>query len=207
MIVFSRFRDGLYLTEASLADPARAGIAFLFNDATRSDPAYTLSAESWADPAQQGFFASFLPASDRDWTGFAAALRNSFGGVQDAQIGWFAESGGTVTAVSLVAIDHSAAPRLSGAVSLGFRNITLSLQAGPFLPSPVAFDDASNTFLFANANGNALTLEVKPVSGGAVSFPSGSTALAIPMADGTDPLAGCVAADFVFAVSDLLRAL
>ncbi|HTI03459.1 MAG TPA: hypothetical protein VL752_21140, partial [Acidisoma sp.] len=205
MIAFSRFRDGLYLTAPSLADPSRAGIAFLFKDAARGDPTYTLSAESWADPAQQGFFASFVPSATRDWTSFAASLRSSFGNQQDAQIGWFAESGATVTAVSLIAIDHSATPKLSGAVSLGFRNITLSLQAGPFLPATVAFDDASNAFLFANANGNALTLEVQPVSGGAVSFPSGSAALALPMADGTDPQAGCVAADFALAVSDLAQ--
>lgn len=203
MIAFARFRDGLYLTEASLADPSRAGIVFLFKDTTRNDPTYTLSAESWADPAQQGFFASFLPASHRDWTSFAAALRGSFAGTQNAQIGWFAESAGAVTAVSLIAIDHSAAPKLSGAISLGFRNITLSLQAGPFLPAPITFDDSSNAFLVANANGNALTLEVQPVSGAAVSFSSSSPALTLPMADGTDPQAGCVAADFAFAVADL----
>lgn len=203
MITFSKFRDGLYLTEAALSTPEAASIAFLFQDATRDDPSYTLSAESWLAAEDQGFYACFTPSATRDWTSFAQALRTGFATTQNAQIGWFAEDGQSITPVTLIAVDRTATPKLGTSFSLPFRNITLSLQAGPFLPAPITFDDASNAFRLTNTNQSALVLDVQPVSGGAVSFASSSPALALPMADGGDPLAGCVTADFAFGVTDL----
>jgi hypothetical protein len=87
MIAFKRDSSGLYLADL----PEDARVAFLFQDASRIDPSFDLSASSWVDPGSLGFIAFFLPSGTRDWASFAAGIRSAFEASAGTQIGWFPE--------------------------------------------------------------------------------------------------------------------
>lgn len=87
MIAFKRDTSGLYLADT----PANARVAFLFQDQSRADPTFDLTAQNWVDPGQLGYIAFFVPSATRDWTAFEAGVRKAFAANTGTQIGWFHE--------------------------------------------------------------------------------------------------------------------
>jgi len=189
MLTFQNFKGGLYLLATDVAHPGQARVGFLFRDASRTDPTFQLSAQSWADPNAQGYFAFFVPSSTRDWDSFAQAVRTSFSGTYNAQFGWFSESGGTVTAAQLIAINHDnpSEPLLQATFPLTFRNVALQVNAFPFLPSAnpvISFDDATNAFLFSiptTGPSPAVTLVANPPLSSQQTFKATSQNLVLPL--------------------------
>jgi hypothetical protein len=204
MLVFRLLRDGLYLAEGDISDPSKARVAFLFQDAGRTDPSFTLSQATWLDPNSQGYFAFFVPKANRDWKAFAVAVRNAFTGTQDAQLGWFAESGASVSAVTLISVTRSDPqnPVVSQGFSLTFNNVALQVS-NPFSPSPIAYDDPSNSFRIENPSQQNIQLTAQPPGQPTQSYQSPSDNLVLPMDDTQNVHAASVSADFPFSVIDL----
>ncbi|WP_420130415.1 hypothetical protein [Longimicrobium sp.] len=196
MITFQLYQGGLYLTPAGIANPAQARVGFLFQDG-RTDPTYTLSATSWTDPAQQGYFAFFTPSATRDWTAFAGAVRNAFTANQGTQFGWFTGTGADAAAVSLVPVTDPGTPSpfvSPQGFTLGFNNITLGMSGLPFGPQPtISYDDGGNAFQIANPNQTVQLTALAP-GGGTGSFTSTSATLTLPMDDAAAHAGGLSAA-------------
>ncbi|HYW09012.1 MAG TPA: hypothetical protein VE913_18780, partial [Longimicrobium sp.] len=199
-MTFQRYENGLYLTQAGVADPTAARVGFLFQDATRTDPTFELSRATWTDAANQGYFAFFAPSATRDWRGFAAALRTQFAGNAPAQFGWFPESGAPT--LVMVASQGTPAPWVQSAFTLTFNNVTLVMQANPFAQPTIAFDDTGNAFQIANAGSSAIQLTAAAPNQSGQTFQSGSPFLTLAMDDG-GAHGGSVSADFAFATTDL----
>src|SRR5205085_1864975 len=147
MITFKPFQDGLYLTEADISDPSGARVGFMFLDAQRTDPTFTLSSAGWVSLNNTGFFVFFVPSSTRDWGAFATSVRTQFSGTTAAQFGWALESGNTVTVESFILVDWSnpQQPAVLTTVSLIFNNVTLQIQSNQFgTPTTISFDDTNN---------------------------------------------------------------
>ena len=175
MLTFKVFQKGLYLLDGEIGDPGQARVGFLFQDAGRTDPTFVLSAQSYTDPGQQGYFAFFPPSATRGWDSFAAAVRDLFQATSGAQIGWFDDAAGTVTAPTLVLVGGQGtnAPKVAQPFSLQLNNLTLQVNTNPFLPSgnpPVAFDDASNQFYRLVKRRRAQKLDRIICRNGAVGF-------------------------------------
>ncbi|APR75953.1 Hypothetical protein A7982_01300 [Minicystis rosea] len=210
MITFQLFKDGLYLPQTSIGDPGSACLAFLFQDAARRDPTYTLSQASWTSPTDQGYFAFFVPSATRDWSAFAAAVRALFQGTPSAQLGWFVEDGGGVTPASLILVANqgTASPSVQQPFQLAFRTLALNVATNPFLPSSnpvIAFDDTANTFGITNTDVGgtpAVRLTAQPPLGTQQTYYSSSPSLLLPMAGSQ---AGTVNAGFALANADLAQ--
>ncbi len=204
MINFKLFKSGLYL---SSADPSKACVAFLFQDAGRTDPTFQLSQATWTDPSQQGYFAFFVPSATRDWDAFASAVRGLFQGTPSAQFGWFQESGPKVTANTLVLTggQGTSSPFVSQSYTLVFNSITLAVTASPIpsLRPNISFDDGSNSFVFNNATRNVQLTSAPPSQSQSNSFVPASDNMTLPMDDGTNVHAGSVNLPFQFATNDL----
>ena len=199
MINFKLFKNGLYL---SSADPSKACVAFLFQDAARTDPTFQLSQSTWTDPNQQGYFAFFVPSATRDWDAFATAVRGLFQGTQGAQFGWFQESGPNVTANTLVLTggQGTSSPFVSQSFTLVFNSITLAVTGSPIptLRPNISFDDGSNSFVFNNATRNTQLTSAPPSQSQSNSFAPVSDSTTLPMDDGTNVHAGSVNLPFQF---------
>lgn len=202
MITFKRFEGGLYLTEAGSADPASARVGFLFQDAGRTDPTFVLSAATY--PNCQGYFAFFVPSSTRDWASFASAVRTQFTNVAQAQFGWFADlPDNQIGPLTLILVANPESnPSVVSPFSLTFRNVALSVQATPFNPVLIGFDDAANAFNILNAGSNTLLLTVTPPGQGQKTFTSVSQNLIVPV-DDTTLQASCVNAAFQLTQNEL----
>ena len=207
MITFKLFQNGLYLSEAGISEPSKARVGFLFQDASRTDPTFELSQGTWTDPNQQGYVAFFVPSTTRDWAAFAATVRSLFTQTALSQFGWFAESGANVTAVTLVLVggQGTSAPFVQSPFSLQFNNITLTVQANPFVQSSISFNDTSNAFQVLNPNRATVQLIVQPPNQPQQTFSSNSPNLLLPMNDLTDPHAGSVNAAFQLTTQDLAQ--
>jgi len=211
MLTFQNFKSGLYLLAADISNPSQARVGFLFQDASRKDPTFELSAQSWSDPNSQGYFAFFVPSSTRDWDSFAQAVRPLFSGTSFAQFGWFSEGGGSVTAAQLIAIDHStpSQPQLQATFPLTFRNVSLQVNANPFMPSAnpaISFDDTTNAFLFSIPTTGAqppVTLVANPPSSSQQTFYATSANMVLPL---TGSGAATVNAGFQLTGTDLTSA-
>lgn len=208
MITFQLYKGGLYLTPAGIANPAQARVGFLFQNATTTDPTYVLSATSWANAPQKGYFAFFAPSDTRDWEAFAGAVRNVFTGSQGTQFGWFTGTGADAAATTLVPVTNNpgSAPAVSlQGFTLPFRNLTLGLQGQPFGPQPdISFDDATNAFQIVNPGLSSLQLTATlPGGGSSTSFASTSATLALPVDDGPGGHPGGLNAAFQLNVGQL----
>jgi len=208
MITFKQYQDGIYLTEADISNPSGARVGFMFLDAQRTDPTFTLSSEGWISLNNAGFFVFFVPSSTRDWGAFATTVRTQFSGTTAAQFGWAQESGVTVNVLSFILVDWSNAqqPALLTPASLVFNNFTLQIQFSQFggeVPT-ISFDDANNQFLISNpamASQQAVVLNAQPPFGQAQSFYSNSQNLLLPM---LGPQAASVNAGFQFSPATLV---
>jgi hypothetical protein len=205
MVVFERSTGGLYLTQADITNPAAARVGFLFQDSSLTDPTFELTPESWANPAQQGYFAFFSPSATRDWSSFATAVRTAFAAVQGAQFAWFDESSGApvATTVLVVSGQGTSNPILGATAAFVNRNATLSIVASPFAPVGIAWDDTNNLFAINNPSGGgspAVQLSFDPIVGGTITLPSLSNALTLPL---TGSFAGCVNSAYQLSMSDL----
>lgn len=212
MVQFNLYADGIYLPEADIGDVSKARIGFLFQDSKRTDPTFDLTQGSWTDPAQQGYFFFFLPSSQRDWGQFASKVRALFDETAEAQFAWIVEEGTgptlTLSAATLIQVTNqgTASPSPSQAFSFNFAtNIALTVQAGPFFPVVIAFDDADGGFRFLKpqSGSNPTILTAQPPNGAQQTFLATSDYLALPMNGGDDPHGGSVNATFAFAVNDL----
>lgn len=202
MVTFKPYSNGLYLPEADLSNPAQARVGFMFQDAGRTDPEFQLTNASYPNCA--GLFLFFLPSATRNWSSFATSVRNLFAQNQGSQFGWFAESSGNVSIVTLILVSgQGSAPYVSSPFTFLFNNIALAVQANPFLQAKISFVDATNAFQILNASQSTLQLSVQPLNGPQQTFMSQSNALLLPMDDGTDPHAGSVNAAFQFNVQAL----
>ncbi len=207
MITFKLFQNGLYLSETGISDPSKARVGFLFQDASRPDPTFELSQGTWTDPNQQGYFACFVPSATRDWATFATTVRGLFTQTALSQFGWFAESGANVTAVTLVLVggQGTSSPFVQSPFSLQFNNVTLTVQASPFVQSSISFNDTSNAFQILNPNQAAVQLIVQPPNQPQQTFSSNSPNLLLPMNDPTDPHVGSVNVAFQLTTQDLAQ--
>lgn len=201
MIAFKRDASGVYLADT----PANARVAFLFQDATRADPTFDLTAESWTDPAQLGYVAFFTPSATRDWKAFEAGVRDAFASNAGTQIGWFPEP--LTVAPVLVAVmgQGTSSPTVSQSFSLAFRqSVTFQVQPDLFgLSTTVLFDDASNSLQIANSQPPAaLLLTATPPAGATVTFYSQAPHASLAL---TGPYAGTVNAAFELAATDLVQ--
>lgn len=201
MIAFKRDASGVYLADT----PANARVAFLFQDATRSDPTFNLTAESWIDPAQLGYVAFFAPSATRDWKAFEAGIRAAFTSNSGTQIGWFPEP--LTVAPVLVAVmgQGTSTPTVSQSFSLAFRqSVTFQVQPDLFgLSTTILFDDASNSLQIANSQPPAaLLLTATPPAGATVTFYSQAPYASLAL---TGPHAGTVNAAFDLAATDLVQ--
>lgn len=201
MITFKQYQDGLYLSEADISDPSGARVGFMFTDAGRTDPTFTLSSEGWISLSDNGFFVFFVPSSTRDWGAFATSVRTEFSGTTAAQFGWALESGSTVTVESFILVDWSSPqqPAVLTTVSLVFNNITLQIQSNQFGDATtISYDDTNNQFLISNpaiGSQQAVMLTAHPPFGQAQTFYSNSQNLLLPM---IGPQAASVNAGFQF---------
>jgi len=202
VVTFKLYSGGLYLPEADLNNPAQARVGFMFQDTARTDSEFQLTTESYPNCA--GLFLFFVPSATRNWSSFAASVRNLFAQNQGSQFGWFAESAGNVSIVTIILVSgQGGAPYVSTPFTFQFNNIALAVQASPFSGAAITFDDPSNTFQFLNKNQSALLLSVQPLNGPQQTFMSQSNALVLPMNGGIDPHAGSVNAAFQFDVQAL----
>jgi large repetitive protein len=201
MITFKLYQDGIYLTEADISDPSGARVGFMFLDAQRTDPTFTLSSAGWVSLNNTGFFVFFVPSSTRDWGTFATSVRSQFSGMTAAQFGWALESGSTVTVESFILVDWSdpQQPAVLTTVSLIFNNVTLQIQSNQFgTPTTISFDDTNNQFLISNpaiGSQQAVLLTAQPPFGQAETFYSNSQNLLLPM---LGPQAASINAGFQF---------
>ncbi|CAM5762883.1 hypothetical protein [Mesorhizobium amorphae] len=201
MIAFKRDASGVYLADT----PANARVAFLFQDATRTDPIFDLTADNWTDPAQLGYVAFFTPSATRDWKAFEAGVRDAFASNAGTQIGWFPEP--LTVAPVLVAVmgQGTSSPTVSQSFSLAFRqSVTFQVQPDLFgLSTTVLFDDASNSLQIANSQPPAaLLLTATPPAAATVTFYSQAPHASLAL---TGPYAGTVNAAFELAATDLVQ--
>lgn len=207
MITFKLYQDGIYLTEADISDPSGARVGFMFLNAQRTDPTFTLSNAGWISLNNTGFFVFFVPSSTRDWGAFATSVRSQFSGTTAAQFGWALESGNNVTVESFILVDWSnpAQPAVLTTASLIFNNVTLQIQSNQFgTPTTISFDDTNNQFLISNpaiGSQQAVLLTAQPPFGQAQTFYSNSQNLLLPM---LGPHAASVNAGFQFAPTTLV---
>lgn len=201
MITFKLYQDGIYLTEADISNPSGARVGFMFTDAQRTDPTFTLSSEGWINLNNTGFFVFFVPSSTRDWGAFANSVRTQFNNTAAAQFGWAQESGTTVTVQTFILVDWSNAqqPAVLTTASLTFNNVTLQIQSNQFGDATtISYDDANNQFLISNpaiGSQQAVLLTAQPPFGQAQTFYSNSQNLLLPM---LGPQAASVNAGFQF---------
>lgn len=197
MITFQKYQGGLYLTPAGIADPSSARVAFLFQDAGRTDDSYELSQATWDNPnTPPGYFAFFVPGT-RDWSAFGGAVRGLFS--EGIQFGWVSEAGGQPSLVSPVQVDST--HTVVQSFILAFNNVQLSVSANPFAGAAVTFVDANNTFQIANDNGAVQLLAQAPGQQQQSFAAQGSLALA--MDDSGGGHGGSVNAAFQLATLDL----
>ncbi|MGC2775388.1 MAG: hypothetical protein WA418_07075, partial [Bradyrhizobium sp.] len=202
MIEFLRQASGLYLAEPA----ADARVAFLFQDASRTDPTFKLTAQSWVDPNQLGYIAFFEPSATRNWDTFAAGVRSAFADNLGTQIGWFPEPLSIQPILVSVSGQGTPAPMLSTAFSLVFRNsVTFQVTPNIFNPTTtVLFDDPSNSLQLGNPQqlSNVFAMAVTPPGGATVTFTSAAPYAALAM---TGPLAGSAQVAFQFTTEDLTQ--
>jgi len=206
MITFQRFENGLYLTQADIANPAAARVGFFFQNQSRTDSTFEFSSAAWTNPADLGYFAFFTPSETRDWNAFASGAFGIFQAASGSQFGWFTDNNGAVTGESLILVGNqgSSSSNVQGTFQLVFNNIVLQIVSSPiptFQPI-ISFDDPSNAFQITNPTfGNpAVRLSIIPISGSQQVYYSNSQYLSLPLAG---PGAGSVNAAFQLAVSDL----
>lgn len=201
MITFKQYQGGIYLTEADISDPSGARVGFMFLDAQRADPTFTLSSAGWVSLNNTGFFVFFVPSSTRDWGTFATSVRSQFSGTTAAQFGWAVESGSAVNVESFILVDWSnpQQPAVLTTVSLIFNNVTLQIQSNQFgAATTISFDDTNNQFLISNqaiGSQQAVLLTAQPPFGQTQTFYSDSPNLLLPM---LGPQAASVNAGFQF---------
>jgi len=149
MIAFKRDTSGLYLAEI----PANARVAFVFQDQSRNDPTFNLTAQSWIDPGQLGYIAFFVPSATRDWAAFEAGVRKAFAANAGTQIGWFPEPLGIAPVLVSITGQGTSSPTVAESFSLTFRqSVTFQVQPDLFeLSTTVLFEDASNSLQIANS--------------------------------------------------------
>ena len=201
MIAFKRDSSGLYLADL----PANARVAFLFQDASRTDPTFNLTSSSWVDPGSLGFIAFFLPSATRDWQSFAAGIRSAFEANAGTQIGWFPEPLSIAATLVAVTGQGTSSPTIAQSFSLAFRqSVTFQVQPDLFgLTTTVLFDDATNSLQIANGQSPAaVILTATPPAGASVTFSSVAPFASLAM---SGPLAGTASAAFQLAVTDLVQ--
>ncbi|GLS22431.1 hypothetical protein GCM10007874_54490 [Labrys miyagiensis] len=201
MIAFKRDTSGLYLADTSTT----ARVAFLFQDASRTDPTFDLTAQSWIDPSQLGYIAFFAPSATRDWKAFEAGIRAAFTANTGTQIGWFPEPLGTTSVLVAITGQGTSSPTVAESFSLTFRqSVTFQVQPDLFgLSTTVLFDDASNSLQIANSQPPAtLLLTATPPAGATVTFQSTAPFASLAL---TGPLAGTASAAFELAAADLVQ--
>jgi large repetitive protein len=202
MIEFTRQPSGLYLAEPA----SNARVAFLFQDAGRTDPTFELTAQSWINSSALGYIAFFAPSATRDWNSFANGLRAAFTANAGTQIGWFPEPTTIQPVLVSVSGQGTATPMLAAAFSLVFRNsVTFQVQPSIFNPATtVLFDDATNSIQFGNAQQlpNVFIMNVTPPGGATVSFGSTAPYAALAM---TGTLTGAAEVAFQFTTDNLAQ--
>jgi len=201
MIAFKRDASGLYLADISAA----ARVAFLFQDASRTDPSFDLTAQTWLDPGQLGYIAFFSPSATRDWSAFEADIRAAFTANAGTQIGWFPEPSSIAPVLVAVTGHGTSSPTVAQSFSLTFRqSVTFQVQPDLFgLSTTVLFDDASNSLQIANSQPPAaLLLTATPPAGATVTFQSAAPFASLPL---TGPFAGTASAAFELAAADLVQ--
>lgn len=201
MIAFKRDTSGLYLADT----PAIARVAFLFQDQSRTDPTFDLTAQSWVDSGQLGYIAFFAPSAKRDWTTFEAGVRKAFAANPGTQIGWFPEQPSIAPVLIAVTGQGTSTPTVAESFSLTFRqSVTFQIQPDLFgLSTTVLFDDASNSLQIANSQPpTALLLTATPPAGATVTFYSDAPLASLAL---TGPLAGTTNAAFELAATDLAQ--
>ncbi|WP_189407261.1 hypothetical protein, partial [Mesorhizobium sp. M1A.F.Ca.ET.072.01.1.1] len=200
MIAFKRDASGLYLADA----PATARVAFLFQDTSRTDPAFDLTAQSWVDPKQLGYIAFFVPSATRDWGAFEAGVRAAFADNAGTQIGWFPEPLSIAPVLVAVMGQGTSSPTVSQSFSLAFRqSVTFQVQPDLFgLSTTVLFDDASNSLQIANSQPATLLLTATPPAGATVTLQSQAPFASIAL---SGPSAGTANAAFELAATDLVQ--
>lgn len=199
MIAFKRDSSGLYLADT----PASARVAFLFREASRTDPTFDLTAASWTDSTSLGYIAFFNPSTTRDWQTFASGIRAAFAANAGTQIGWFPEPLSIAPTLVAVTGQGTSSPTVSQSFSLAFRqSVTFQVQPDLFgLSTTVLFDDASNSLRIANSQPPAaLLLTATPPSGSTVTFQSSTPFTSLAM---TGALAGTACTAFQLATGDL----
>jgi len=202
MIEFKRQPSGLYLADP----PASARVAFLFQDASRTDPTFSLTAASWTDPNSLGFIAFFVKSGARDWNAFAAAVRSAFTSQPGTQIGWFPEPLTISPVLVNVSGQGTASPMLAQPLSLVFRqSVTFQVQSDIFDPSTtVLFDDASNSIQFGNAQQqpNIFLLNAAVPGGATLTYQSTAPFTSLAM---TGPLTGAASVVFQLTTANLTQ--
>ncbi|WP_095088477.1 hypothetical protein [Mesorhizobium sophorae] len=201
MIAFKRDASGLYL-----ADPlAGARVAFVFQDKSRADPTFDLTAQSWVDPGQLGYIAFFVPSATRDWNAFEIGIRKAFADSPGTQIGWFPEPLSIAPILVSVTGQGTSSPTVGESFSLAFRqSVTFQVQPDLFtLSTTVLFDDASNSLQIANSQPPAaLLLTATPPAGATVTFQSAAPFASLAL---SGPLAGTASVAFELATTDLVQ--
>ncbi|WP_095197979.1 hypothetical protein [Mesorhizobium carmichaelinearum] len=201
MIAFKRDTSGLYLADT----PANARVAFLFQDQSRTDPTFDLTAQSWVDPGQLGYIAFFVPSATRDWATFEAGVRKAFTANAGTQIGWFPEPLSIAPVLVSITGQGTSSPTVAESFSLTFRqSVTFQVQPDLFeLSTTVLFDDASNSLQIANSQPPAtLLLTATPPAGATVTFQSQAPFASLAL---SGPLAGTARTAFELATADLVQ--
>ncbi|MFN3657259.1 MAG: hypothetical protein ACK4UO_08405 [Pseudolabrys sp.] len=204
MIEFTRQPSGLYLEAGQTRATAR--VAFLFQDAGRTDPTFQLTAQSWIDPGTLGYVAFFVPSATRDWSAFAATLRAAFTAHQGSQIGWFPEPLTLPPTLVFVSGQGTASPVQSQPFSLVFRqSVTFQVRPDLFGSAPtVLFDDATNSIQLGNLQQvpNIFVLNATLPAGPTLGFATTSPFTALPM---TGPYVGTASCAFQLGAADLAQ--